>query len=73
MTRKSNSPSDRPSKQPPKQPSARLNKPEANPYLDPESRLAEKFDSASIAKFPVGSPDKMGMRVLDDCAEQNIK
>lgn len=52
-----------------KQPS----RPRANPTLDPESRIAEKFDSASIAKFPVGSPDKMGMRVLDDCAEQNIK
>lgn len=41
--------------------------------LDPEKRLCAKFDAESIAKFPVGSPDKMGMRVRDNCAEENIK
>lgn len=41
--------------------------------LEPEKRLANKFDSASIAKFPVGSPGKMGFRVVDNCAEENQK
>jgi len=44
-----------------------------NLRLDPEQRLAAKFDSESIAKFPVGDPDKMGMRVRDNCAEENIR
>ena len=39
---------------------------------DPEARLCEKFDSTSIAKFDVAKPGKMGMRVLDDCAEEHI-
>ena len=43
-----------------------------NPRLDPETRLAPKFDSASVAKFPVAEPGKMGFRVLDDCAEEHI-
>ena len=39
--------------------------------LDPEKRLVSKFDSASIAKFPVASRDEMGFRVKDDCAEEH--
>ncbi len=42
-----------------------------NLRLDPESRIAGKFDAASIAKFPVAKPGKMGFRVLDDCAEEH--
>lgn len=41
--------------------------------LDPEKRLNPKFDAQSIAQFPVASPDEMGMRVVDNCAEENIK
>ena len=41
--------------------------------LDPEQRLCSKFDAESIAQFPVGDPDQMGFRVLDNCAEENIK
>ena len=41
--------------------------------LDPSQRLVSKFDSESIAEFPVGSPKKMGMRVRDNCAEENIR
>ena len=41
--------------------------------LDPEKRLAPKFDSASIARFPAAEPGKMGFRVLDDCAEEHIQ
>lgn len=41
--------------------------------LNPDMRLCAKFDELSIAKFPVGHPDDMGMRVRDNCAEENIK
>ncbi len=40
--------------------------------LNPEMRLCSKFDSTGIAKFRTGSKKKMGMRVLDDCAEEHI-
>lgn len=40
--------------------------------IDPEQRLCPKFDKTSIAKFPVAKPEEMGMRVLDDCAEEHI-
>lgn len=39
--------------------------------VDPEQRLCEKFDAASIAKFDVAEPGQMGFRVLDDCAEEH--
>ena len=41
--------------------------------LDPEARLCSRFDETSIAKFPVADPDRMGMRVRDNCAEENIQ
>ncbi|MCI8422977.1 MAG: hypothetical protein HFF50_05535 [Lawsonibacter sp.] len=40
--------------------------------LAPEKRLCSKFDPVSIALFPVGEPGEMGMRVLDNCAEEHI-
>ncbi len=40
--------------------------------LDPQARLCPKFDETSIALFPVAEPGEMGMRVLDDCAEEHI-
>ncbi len=40
--------------------------------LDPEARLCPKFDETGIAMFPVADPKDMGMRVLDDCAEEHI-
>lgn len=39
---------------------------------DPEQQLCPKFDSASIAKFRVAEPDEMGIRVVDNCAEEHI-
>ena len=39
--------------------------------IAPEQRIACKFDAASIAKFPVAEPGKMGFRMLDDCAEEH--
>lgn len=41
--------------------------------MEPEKRLVPRFDSTSIAKFPVGRPGDMGMRVRDNCAEENQK
>ncbi len=46
---------------------------ESNPRLDPETRLAPSFDSASIAKFPVAEPGEMGFRVLDNFPEEHIQ
>ena len=40
--------------------------------INPEDRLCAKFDSTSIALFPVADREEMGMRVLDDCAEEHI-
>lgn len=39
--------------------------------LDPERRLCAKFDATSVAKFraPI---EEMGVRVLDNCAEEHI-
>ena len=40
--------------------------------LDPESRICPKFDATSIALFPVADPGEMGLRVVDNCAEEHI-
>ncbi len=40
--------------------------------LDPEKRICPKFDSHSIALFPVAKPGEMGVRVVDNCAEEHI-
>ncbi len=43
-----------------------------NLRLSPEKRLCAKFDELSIANFPVARPGEMGMRVLDNCAEEHM-
>ena len=43
-----------------------------NLRLDPEEQLCPKFDSASIAKSPVAEPEDMGVRVVDNCAEEHM-
>ncbi|MGN1008013.1 MAG: hypothetical protein ACI4PV_03635 [Butyricicoccus sp.] len=47
---------------------------EQSPFLrlNPELRLCTKFDADSIAEFRVASRRCMGMRVLDNCAEEHI-
>lgn len=40
--------------------------------LNPNARLCPKFDEKSIAMFPIAKPEEMGMRVLDNCAEEHI-
>ena len=48
-------------------------KQDSNPRLDPETSLAPRFDSATIAKFPIAEPGEMGFRVLDDFTEEHIQ
>ena len=43
-----------------------------NIRLDPEDRICPKFDHTSIALFPVADREEMGVRVVDDCAEEHI-
>ena len=40
--------------------------------LEPDKRLCPKFDETSIARFPVARQEEMGVRVVDDCAEEHI-
>ncbi len=40
--------------------------------LDPQQRICPKFDSASIALFSVADNGEMGVRVVDNCAEEHI-
>ena len=40
--------------------------------LEPEKRLCPKFDNVSIARFPVARRDEMGVRVVDNRAEEHI-
>ena len=47
--------------------------PPDNLRLDPETRLAPRFDSAAVALFPIAEPGEMGFRVLDDCTEEHIQ
>lgn len=41
--------------------------------LAPETRLCPLFDCTSIKLFAAPDPGEMGFRVLDNCAEENIK
>lgn len=40
--------------------------------LDPEARLCPAFDHCSIKLFHAADPEKMGFRVLDNCAEEHM-
>ena len=40
--------------------------------LDPSEALCPKFDEKSIALFPTADPKRMGVRVVDNCAEEHI-
>ena len=40
--------------------------------LDPESRLCPAYNSTSIKQFYLPD-DQMGMRVVDNCAEENMR
>ena len=40
--------------------------------LEPDKRLCPKFDGKSIALHRVAGPGDMGVRVVDNCAEEHI-
>ena len=40
--------------------------------LNPEERLCPAFDMVSIKMFSAPAPGEMGMRVLDNCAEEHM-
>ena len=40
--------------------------------LDPEKRLCPTFDTTSVKLFPAPDRGEMGLRVLDNCAEEHI-
>lgn len=40
--------------------------------LSPQCRLCPLYDACSIREFPVAAPE-MGVRVVDNCAEENIQ
>ena len=48
------------------------NVPTVDLRLDPESRLCPEFDAVSIKKFAAPDAGEMGMRVLDNCAEEHM-
>lgn len=41
--------------------------------LDPEERLCPAFDSTSIKLFRAPERGEMGVRVLDNCAEEHMQ
>jgi len=41
--------------------------------LDPEARLCPAFDCTSIKLFAAPDDGEMGFRVLDNCAEENMR
>ena len=47
--------------------------PAADLCLNPEQRLCPIFDSTGIRKFRVADRTEMGVRVVDNCAEEHIQ
>ena len=45
----------------------------ATPSADPSQQLCPIYDPTGIRLFPVASPEEMGMRVRDNCAEEHIQ
>ena len=40
--------------------------------LDPEKRICPVFDATSIKLYSAPDREEMGIRVLDNCAEEHI-
>lgn len=40
--------------------------------LNPDTRLCPIYDETSIRKFRVADREEMGVRVVDNCAEEHI-
>lgn len=39
--------------------------------LEPDKRMCPQFDATSIALYPVADREEMGVRVVDNCAEEH--
>ena len=48
------------------------NAPAVDLRLDPEARMCPAFDATSVKLFAAPDWEEMGMRVLDNCAEEHI-
>ena len=48
------------------------NEPWEDLWLDPSKRICPKFDEESIARYPVADREEMGVRDVDNCAEEHI-
>jgi len=40
--------------------------------VNPEETICPIYDQTGIRMFSVAAPEEMGMRVVDDCAEDHI-
>lgn len=40
--------------------------------LDPEARLCPEFDAVSVKKYDAPDLKKMGVAVVDNCAQEHI-
>ena len=40
--------------------------------LNPQSRLCPRFDTDSIARYPIAWPGEIGFRVVDNFTEEHI-
>ncbi len=40
--------------------------------LNPEARICPEFDQTGIKRFSAPDREEMGVRVLDDCAQEHI-
>lgn len=40
--------------------------------LNPHKRICPIYDEKSIRTYPLPEPEEMGMRVVDNCAEEHI-
>ena len=45
--------------------------PTADPRLDPSQRLVPSFDPVGIKLFPMADREEMGVRVVDNFAEEH--
>ena len=41
--------------------------------LEPDKRLCSEVDNVAIRMYPLPTWEEMGVRVLDDCARDNIQ
>lgn len=53
-------------------PKKQKNPPTVDLRLDPQARLCPAFDATSVKLFAAPDREEMGVRVLDNCAEEHM-